>query len=223
MKLLPCGDRAVLVEFDSLEAALEAHVIWSTAPPVGLIELVPAARTVLVRINPAVLGLGAVAQWLTACLPAGGASGRTPGARGGLALGLAALDAPPVAIAVVHDGDDLEFVADTWGCSPAAVAERHSAIEWVCGFIGFAPGFSYLVPAPSTPALPPVPRRATSRPQVPAGSVALAAEYCGVYPRSSPGGWQLIGRTAAVLWDADRASPALITAGARVRFDPVRG
>ncbi len=205
MRLLPCGDRALLAEFATLEAALAAHARWSAEAPAGITELVPAARTVLVRLDPAALGLGAAEQWLaarapttTAALPAAGF----------------------VTLPVVYDGDDLAVVAEAWGCSPHAVVDRHAATDWLCAFIGFAPGFPYLVPEGA--ALPPVPRRATSRPQVPAGSVALAAEYCGVYPRPSPGGWQLIGRTDAVLWDADRASPALVTPGTRVRFTAVR-
>lgn len=205
MRLLPCGDRALLAEFATLEAALAAHAAWSSAAPAGITELVPAARTVLVRLDPSVMGLGAAEQWLTAHAPTAGA-----------ALPPAGL----VTLPVVYDGDDLAVVAEAWACSPQAVADRHVATAWVCAFIGFAPGFPYLVPAGA--ALPPVPRRATSRPSVPAGAVALAAEYCGVYPRSSPGGWQLIGRTDAVLWDADRAAPALVTPGARVRFTAVR-
>ena len=116
-------------------------------------------------------------------------------------------------------GPELPLLARRSGLSEAQVIERHSRHEYQVFAIGFAPGFPYLAPESAT--LPPVPRRATSRPQVPAGAVALAAEYCGIYPRSSPGGWQLIGRTDAVLWDADRAAPALVTPGTRVRFAPV--
>lgn len=205
MRVLPCGDRALLVEFDALTGARSAHTLWSAAAPPGVIELVPAARTVLVRLDPAVLGVGAAEQWLAAHDP-----GET------VELPTAGL----VTLPVIYDGDDLAVVGEAWGCSPDAVADRHAATAWVCAFIGFAPGFPYLVPDEAP--LPPVPRRATSRPQVPAGAVALAAEYCGVYPRVSPGGWQLIGRTDTVLWDADRASPALVTPGTRVRFVAVR-
>lgn len=205
MRLLPCGDRALLAEFPTLGAALAAHARWSAEAPAGITELVPAAHTVLVRLDPAVLGLGAAEQWLAGHAPTSGAALPTAGL---------------VTLPVVYDGDDLAVVAVAWGCSPLAVAERHAAVEWVCAFIGFAPGFPYLVPESAE--LPPVPRRATSRPAVPPGAVALAAEYCGVYPRSSPGGWQLIGRTDAVLWDAGRASPALVAPGTRVRFTAVR-
>ena len=206
MRLLPCGDRALLAEFDGLGPALAAHAAWSAAPPPGIVELVPAARTVLVRIDPTVAGLGAIEQWLEGHEPT--SSVIPPSTR-------------LVTVPTHYDGDDLAVVAEACSCSPTAVAQRHAATEWVCAFIGFAPGFAYLVPVDA--ALPSVPRRATSRPRVPVGSVALAADFCGVYPRESAGGWQLIGRTELSLWDADRVSPALITPGARVRFEAVRG
>lgn len=208
MRLLPCGDRALLAEFDALAPALAAHAAWSAAAPPGVIEVVPAARTVLVRVDPAIMGLGAAERWLTAHAPGTSTTPARP-------------QAVAVVVPVVYDGDDLAVVAEAWGCSPHAVAARHASIEWVCAFVGFAPGFPYLVPVETQ--VPPVPRRATSRSAVPSGSVALAAEYCGIYPRASPGGWQLIGRTDAVLWDAGRESPALVTPGTRVRFEAVRG
>ena len=208
MRLLPCGDRALLAEFATLERALAAQMAWSAAAHAGIVELVPGARTVLVRIDPNVSGLGAIEQWLTTHLPAD-AESRVPSS------------GSMITVPVSYDGDDLAVVADAWGCSLEAVAARHTAVEWVCAFIGFAPGFGYLVPGGV--GLPSVPRRATSRPTVPPGSVALASEYCGIYPRESPGGWQLIGRTAVSLWDADRDSPALVTPGTRVRFEAVRG
>lgn len=206
MRVLPCGDRALIAEFDSGDLTLGAHAAWSAAAPPGIVELVPGARTVLVRIDPSVIGLGHTEHWLREHPPASLAFeiGRT------------------VTLPVVYDGDDLDAVARVWGCSREAVAQRHTAHEWVCAFIGFAPGFAYLVAAPGQTPLPVVPRRGTSRPRVPAGSVALAAEYCGVYPRESPGGWQLIGRTDEVLWNALRDDPALITPGTLVRFEAVR-
>ena len=169
-----------------------------------VLELVPGGRTVLVRVDPSMLGLGAAEQWLRSHEPTTAVVAPTAGL---------------VTLPIVYDGDDLAVVADAWGCSPSDVVRRHAATKWVCAFIGFAPGFPYLVPVEAP--LPPVPRRATARPSVPGGAVAHAAEYCGVYPRASPGGWQLIGRTDAVLWDADRASPALVTPGTRVRFTAV--
>lgn len=219
MRLLPAGDRALLAEFDSLAGAVAAHAAWGMDRPAGVLELVPAARTVLVRIDPAVLGLGHAEHWLRSTPVAG--AGRDGAASGGAQGGRS------IPIAVEYDGEDLAVVAEAWGCTIAEVAARHAAVEWVCAFSGFAPGFPYLVPASiiddpvAAPPLPALPRRATSRARVPAGSVALAAEYCGVYPRESPGGWQLIGRTDAVLWDAARERPALIAPGDRVRFAPV--
>ena len=208
MRLLPCGDRALLAEFGTLALALAAHSRWSAAHHAGIVELVPGARTVLVVIDPVVAGLGAIEQWLTTHLPAETESSvPSTGAM--------------ISVPVSYVGDDLAVVAEAWGCSLEAVAARHSAVEWVCAFIGFAPGFGYLVPVDAE--LPAVPRRATSRPTVTPGSVALAAEYCGIYPRESPGGWQLIGRTAVSLWDAERDSPALVTPGTRVRFEAVHG
>ena len=201
MRLLPCGDRALLAEFATQEGVLGAIAAWQHPPP-GVLELVPAARTVLVRVDPGVLGLGHLEHWLST----------TPRAEATLPLGA------EVAIPVRYDGEDLATVAQAWSCSPEEVVERHASQEWVCAFVGFAPGFPYLVPTEGAAALPPVARRATSRTTVPAGAVALAAEYCGIYPRASPGGWQLIGTTDAVLWDAARADPALVTPGTRVRF-----
>jgi KipI family sensor histidine kinase inhibitor len=215
MILLPFGDRALLVECDDLASAQRAHRALAARPLDGLRELVPGGRTVLVRVDPRVVGLTHLEHWVRSVLEEA-ASQNEP-------LSGEPIDAAAVSIPVMYDGEDLATVATAWGCSVDEVIARHAATEWVCAFVGFAPGFPYLVPAGGeATALPTVPRRATSRQAVPTGSVALAAEYCGVYPRESPGGWQLIGRTDAVLWDARREPPALVTAGTRVRFMPVR-
>ena len=219
MRLLPCGDRALLAEFDSLVDAAGAHASWGMNAPEGVVELVPAARTVLVRFDPAMLGVGAIEHWLRTTT-------REESAVSGSRLRRRAASIP---IPVHYDGEDLAIVASVWGCSLAEVAARHAAIEWVCVFSGFAPGFPYLVPATllddpnAPPPLRALPRRATSRERVPAGAVAVAAEYCGIYPRESPGGWQLIGRTTAPMWDADRQPPALLAPGDRVRFVAMDG
>jgi KipI family sensor histidine kinase inhibitor len=125
---------------------------------------------------------------------------------------------PPVVLEVRYDGADLDAVASAWDCSRAEVAERHAASTFVVAFCGFAPGFAYCT---SDPPLPTVSRLPTPRSRVPAGSVGLAAEYCGIYPRAVPGGWQLIGTTQAVLFDPRRDRPALLTPATRVRFEPV--
>jgi KipI family sensor histidine kinase inhibitor len=113
------------------------------------------------------------------------------------------------------DGPDLAEVADACGLSAAEVCERHAAAEYVVCFVGFLPGFPYL--GLLDPALR-VPRRRTPRPRVPAGSVAIAGEYTGVYPWASPGGWHLIGRTDVTLFDLDADPPARLAPGNRVRF-----
>jgi KipI family sensor histidine kinase inhibitor len=116
---------------------------------------------------------------------------------------------------VTYDGPDLDDVTRLTGLSRAEVVAAHTGTPWRVAFGGFAPGFAYLVGG--DPRLR-VPRRVRPRPSVPAGSVALAGEFSGVYPRSSPGGWQLLGRTDTVLWDVDRDPPALLTPGTIVRF-----
>ena len=120
-----------------------------------------------------------------------------------------------VEIDVTYDGADLEEVARLAGITPDEVVAAHTAAPMRVGFGGFAPGFAYLVGGDERLN---VPRRADPRTRVPAGSVALAGEFSSVYPRESPGGWQLIGHTDAVMWDIDRDPPALLTPGSWVRF-----
>jgi KipI family sensor histidine kinase inhibitor len=122
----------------------------------------------------------------------------------------AVLDVP-----VVYDGADLPDVAGTLGLTPRQVIEQHTRIVWTCAFIGFAPGFGYLTSADGALA---VPRRREPRPSVPSGAVALAGGYSAIYPRSSPGGWQIIGSTELQLWDVEANPPNLIGPGTRVRF-----
>jgi KipI family sensor histidine kinase inhibitor len=118
-------------------------------------------------------------------------------------------------VAVRYDGPDLAEVARLWGVAPGEVPGIVGGTEFRVAFCGFAPGFGYLTGLPEHLH---VPRRGTPRTAVPAGSLALAGEYAGVYPRSSPGGWQLIGSTDAVLWDPEREPAALFAPGVRVRF-----
>ncbi len=204
MRVLPFGDRALLAEYDTLERTMAAARAMERTVPPGVIELVPAARTVLVRVEPG-MSLRAIEAWLRGV-------GDPEPAAGGHA------DAPVVSIPVRYNGPDLAEAAAAVGLSAEELAERHAASTWVCAFTGFAPGFGYLVSPDFGLELP---RRATSRPRVEPGSVALAAEVSGVYPRASPGGWQLIGSTDAVLWDAAREPAALLSPGTRVRFEAV--
>jgi 5-oxoprolinase (ATP-hydrolysing) subunit B len=117
------------------------------------------------------------------------------------------------------DGEDLELVAATTGLTAAEVIQLHAATEYEVFMLGFAPGFAYLGVVPEALA---VARRASPRPRVPAGSVAIAERQAGVYAVETPGGWNLIGRTHLVLWDPSRDPPALLAPGDRVRFVPSR-
>ena len=126
-----------------------------------------------------------------------------------------AIDEQPVEIAVVYDGADLDEVGELTGLGRDQVIAAHTGVVWTVAFCGFAPGFAYCISGDDRLQ---VPRRSEPRTRVPAGAVGLAGEFTGVYPRVSPGGWQLIGRTDATVWDDDRESPALLAAGMRVRF-----
>ncbi|MFT4234437.1 MAG: 5-oxoprolinase/urea amidolyase family protein, partial [Microbacterium sp.] len=160
----------------------------------------PAARTLLVRLDTAVVTAAALTSALEA-IPLDAVSG---------------LDGQTVVIPVTYDGEDLADVAALLGLSEDEVIARHTAAHWRVAFCGFAPGFGYLVC--DDPVFD-VPRRSTSRTRVPAGAVGLAGEFSGVYPRSSPGGWQLIGRTAEPMWDLHREPPSRLAPGDHVRFE----
>ena len=205
-RLLPSGDAALLVECDSLEEVLALHDALAAESKPGIVELVPAARTILVAIDPARIALESAATWVR----------RIPAEAGSRATGTAEATAT---IPVVYDGDDLARTAALLAVSPEALVTRHTRAEWRVAFIGFAPGFGYLV-SDDWPFE--VPRLDAPRPRVPAGSVALAGAFSGAYPRQSPGGWRLIGRTDAPLWDPAAEQPALLAPGRRVRFESVR-
>ncbi|MCC3769303.1 allophanate hydrolase subunit 1 [Streptomyces sp. UNOC14_S4] len=203
LRALPVGRHALLIEVATGEdaQAFHAEVLRrrdaGALPPVR--EIVPAARTVLLDglADPRALAAD-MAGW---SVPP-----------------LATAEGEPVVVPVRYDGADLAEVAELWGVTEDEVARVHSGLEFRVAFCGFAPGFGYLTGLPQRLW---VPRRATPRTAVPAGAVALAGPYTGFYPRSSPGGWQLIGRTDAVLWDTGRTPAALLSPGTRVRFEVV--
>ncbi|QSR25963.1 allophanate hydrolase [Nocardioides aromaticivorans] len=208
MRLLPYGDRGLLVELADTAAAVSAAAALRTDTAVAelVADVVPGARTVLLVARPGVSldRLRTVVPDEKHLLGAGnGAFGQ-------------GLPGPEVVIPVVYDGPDLAAVAELTGLRADEVVAAHTATPWQVAFGGFAPGFAYLVGG--DPRLR-VPRRDQPRTTVPAGSVGLAGEFSGVYPRASPGGWQLIGRTDAVLWDLERDPPALLAAGITVRFE----
>jgi KipI family sensor histidine kinase inhibitor len=192
----PAGDRGALIELPDGAAAL--RLARALAGRSDLVDVVPGHCTVLVTWagdeRPHDL------EQLAASV---------------LVAGLAPESTTCVEIPVVYDGADLEEVARLVGLSPEEVVERHVAAEYIVGYIGFAPGFAYLVGGDERLAVPRLPR---PRERVQAGTVAIAGPYSGVYPRESPGGWRLIGRTSLVLFDPQRASPALLSSGDRVRF-----
>jgi KipI family sensor histidine kinase inhibitor len=200
VNLRPAGERALLVEVEELETVHRLHAALRELDPPGVVELVPGYRTLLVVADP-----------------------ERPEVLDELAGGLPELELPPVEavagdpveIPVRYDGEDLPEVAGLTGLDVEEIVRRHTAPEYTVAFLGFSPGFPYLVGL--DPALE-VPRRDTPRTSIPAGSVGLAGTQTGIYPTASPGGWQLIGRTEVVLFDQERDPPALLGPGTRLRF-----
>ena len=215
-RLLPYGEAALLVEVEDLAAALRFRDALGGALGLGeatsgdgvLVDAVVGARTVLLvgRDAAAVPFLRDHATRVLASTSGGPAEEPS--------------HPEVVEVAVTYDGEDLDEVARLTGLSPTEVVEAHTGTPWLVGFAGFAPGFAYLVDG--DPRIR-VPRRPTPRTRVPAGAVGLADAFSGIYPRPSPGGWQLIGRTDAPLWDLDRQPPALLRPGQQVRFVDAAG
>lgn len=196
------GSRAVLVELSDLDSVLALAALLSANPLPGQIDVLAAASTLFIKAD----STENAEKIATAVLA--------------LELGTAAASTGSlVEIPVHYDGDDLAEVAGLTGLSVEAVINAHTQQTWRAAFGGFAPGFAYLM---GENQLLNVPRRSTPRKVVPSGAVALAGNSSAVYPRQSPGGWQLIGHTDAVLWDLDREKPALIRPQDRVRFVPSR-
>lgn len=197
-----CGDTGWLLD---LPGNAEVHR-WAAAVRgamlAGVVEVVPGFSTLLVEFDPAATTPGAVRNAL-----------------GELRLGNGGKsDDVRHVIDVRYDGPDLEEVARLTGLTAAEVVEAHTGTPWRVSFCGFAPGFSYLVGG--DPRLQ-VPRRNEARVRVPAGAVAIAGQFSSIYPRASPGGWQLLGHTDATLWDERSDPPALLLPGAVVEFHDV--
>jgi KipI family sensor histidine kinase inhibitor len=190
VNLVPVGRGAVLVEVASAADAVSLAEWCRTREAAR--DVVPGAETVLldgVR-EPDVLP-GILAGWRP--------SAAEPG--------------PLVEVPVTLDGPDVADVAGWWRCTAGEVGERLASVELLSAFCGFAPGFAYLSGLTVEG-----PRLATPRTRVPAGSVAVAGTWCGVYPTTSPGGWRILGHTDVELWDPARSQPALLAPGTRVRF-----
>ena len=200
MRTLPMGDRACLVE-DLAATPAEWAIALEALQLDGVIDIVPAARTVLVRCASGEALASASARFAEI----------GPSARA------ADDERPLVTIPVRYDGPDLADVATSIGRSIDEVIALHHEATYRVAFCGFAPGFAYLDGLPRELELP---RRSTPRTQVPAGSVAIAAAYSAVYPTASPGGWHLLGTTPMPLWDLHADPPARLTPGTVVRFEP---
>jgi KipI family sensor histidine kinase inhibitor len=191
----PAGDRGALI--DVADSAAAISLAQALAGRADLVDVVPGHRTVLVTWHAG--PPPDLAELVTRAVEVGPAreAGR------------------PFEIPVVYDGVDLDEVARIARLSPEEVVVRHAAAEYTVAFLGFAPGFAYLLGGDERLQ---VPRLAHPRERVAAGSVAIAGPYSGVYPGESPGGWRLLGHTPLVLFDPDRRPPALLACGDRVRF-----
>lgn len=209
----PLGDACLVVRFGTgVDAATSRAVAAATASLAtaalpGVVDLAPTFNTVAVVFNPrstdpGMLGAAILSQLCTldGAAPPQGTIVEIPVAYGG------------------DDGPDLAAVAAHAGLDPDEVVRLHTAADHVVGMIGFAPGFPYLLGLPAALAIP---RLAAPRTRVPAGSVAIAERQTGIYPRPSPGGWHVIGRTPRAMFDARRDPPALLRAGDIVRFVPL--
>lgn len=192
----------MLVEVETLDEVDAVRAALADAELPGLVELVPAARTVLVAFEPGSGGLAGLRPLLDT-----------------VDLTKRAVTEPrEVVIPVRYDGPDLELVASTAGTDVAGVVELHTSAEYKVAFSGFAPGFGYLVGLPEALRQP---RLDNPRKRVEPGSVAIAGEYSAIYPTASPGGWRLIGRTDVTLFDSRREPAALLAPGDLVRFEAV--
>ncbi len=198
MRFYPANLDALLVELSNLDETLALFESLQQQPIAGVEEIVPAARTLLVHFRPSAISFDALAAQIAARDIRGTA--REPGKL--------------IEIPVHYNGEDLADVARELDISVEEVIKRHTGSDYNVAFCGFAPGFAYL----SGGAGFVVPRRSTPRTRIPAGAVALAGGFSGIYPQASPGGWQIIGVTETRMWDLQRDEPALLQPGYCVRF-----
>ncbi|MDR7304277.1 5-oxoprolinase subunit B family protein [Haloactinomyces albus] len=211
MRVLRCADSGLLLELDDPDGVLALYAALTSEELPGVTDLVPAARTLLLRLDPQRADVAEIERMVRAVHidhvdhPEHAEGGELP-------------DRGRVIVPVCYDGADLTEVARLTGLSERDVVHAHTTTEWTVAFGGFAPGFGYLVGGDGRLR---VSRRSESRTRVPAGAVGLAGEFSGIYPRESPGGWQLIGRTDLRIWQVDRDPPALLRPGVRVRFEEV--
>lgn len=211
VSLLPYGPRAVLVELPDA-ATRRALTAWLNEHPVEAVDCIPAETTILLDVSDPGVDAATAHHDLRRMV------------RRLRALDLGSLPHPsesasePLTIEVRYDGPDLHPTADALGRSVEAFVTWHTASPWIVEFLGFMPGFGYLTRSDHDR---PVERQASPRRAIAVGSVGLAGPYCGIYPGSSPGGWQLIGHTEHVMFDASGAGAAL-AANDRVQFRAAR-
>ncbi|WP_296253275.1 5-oxoprolinase/urea amidolyase family protein [Pseudomonas sp. UBA4194] len=198
MRFLPVNLDALLVELNDLDETLALFDALMAEPIAGVEEIIPAARTLLIQFRPSAIAR----QALVDRIAARDLSQRREG------------EQRRVEIPVHYNGEDLDEVATLLGISREEVISRHTAADYSVAFCGFAPGFGYLTGGADFQ----VPRRKTPRTRIPAGAVALAGNFSGIYPKASPGGWQIIGVTPLQMWDLERVEPALLRPGYKVRF-----
>lgn len=202
--LIPYGDRGLLVDFskhsDPLGQVLAYQAQLQQENLDAVVDLIPAAQTLLVVFDR---------DPSETILPEFNAADATN------------TNGQSHTIAVTYDGADLAELADDLQISTHELITAHAETTWTAAFAGFAPGFLYLRPDQDSPharIFAEIPRRSQPRTSIPAGSVGLAGGFSAVYPQSSPGGWQLIGKTDEQMWDLDRDQPALLHPGDTVRF-----
>ena len=214
MRILPCGDSAASVRFEE-KIAIETHrevmafarAVERAAIP-GVVELVPSYCALTVLFDPLALSFDELGQMLSILTPDGAAEEEESGV---------------VELPVCYGGEfgpDLDFVAQRAGLSLEETIRIHSSVDYPVYMLGFTPGFPYLGGMDERLASP---RLDVPRTLVAAGSVGIAGAQTGVYPVASPGGWRLIGRTPARLYDPVREEPFLLRAGQRLRFKPIDG
>jgi inhibitor of KinA len=221
-RVVPAGDSAILIELGSeINPAINDRV-YSLANSIAqsrleaVIELVPTYRSILISYDPLVASYSEMIERLESLVDNSSGSGADSGSGDENSFAPKIIELPVVYGG--EDGPDIDNVAELAGVSRQEVIDIHSGVDYRVYMIGFAPGFPYLGGLDQRIATP---RLKTPRISVPAGSVGIAESQTGVYPNASPGGWQLIGRTAAKLFDVENSSPSLITPGSKVRFVPV--
>jgi len=202
LQFLPAGSNRFLIDLDDLDTTIQLFDALSSSPIPGIVEIVPGARTLSVTYDPLVVLPRDLYEAISAVTP------------NALTECVGAL----VEIPVRYDGEDLSFVAEYLGWTVEKLIQRHAEATFTVAFTGFAPGFAYMTC--DDPAFE-LPRRDSPRTRIPAGSVALAGQFCGIYPSDTPGGWQLLGTTTVPMWDLNREKAALLSPGDRVKFKAI--